>query len=270
MLWQKKIINGFIYLFFRIEKELGLSIEDLSNLLLEEKIIDSYNSYQKEKLSRLYSDQKTIFEEELDNDFLTFLRTNFSKYTNNTNFEFLLNPEEVRLSEAIYDPKIEKYIIVLNSAIYNTSNFNKIKKTKTSNPLFFNKTNYNDEIIATINYKDLITSGLIIAASTIHHNLNFLGFTLSNYKFYKYSASNDLLIFLARLISFQLDLEIIMQTNNPLEVASFFQQLDKFEDNQKHWSKLINQIEQTYNEESLKKYHKLYSQKANSMASRRS
>lgn len=256
MKWQQKISQGFIQFFSKIQDEIGISIEQLYKLYSSNDIIKDYGEYQHKKLLKLYSDSETILEEDINYYLLSFLQENFKKYLPVDNIQFVLNPNISYIAEAIYDPKAEKYIIVLNSIVYSLESINKIENTNKQIPLYFHKQN-NDGSTISVNYIDLIHSGFIIAASTIHHQLNLLGFILLNYKFYASSISDETLLILGRLISFQLDLEIILQSNNPLETAIFYQKLDPFPDNKKHWKKLIADIENMYDEKSLKKFQKI-------------
>lgn len=256
MKYQQKITKGFIQLFSKIQDEIGISIEQLYDLYSSKDIIKDYGEYQYKKLSKLYSDSETILEEDINYYLLSFLQENFQKYLPIENVEFILNPNIPYIAEALYDADTEKYIVILNSVIYKLENINKIENTNKQSSLYFHKQN-KDGSIMNINYIDLIHSGFIIAASTIYHQLNLLGFILLNYKFYGSSISNETLLLLGRLISFQLDLEIILQSNNPLEVANFYQKLDPFSDNKKHWKKLITDIENIYDERSLRKFQKI-------------
>ena len=256
MKYQQKITKGFIQLFSKIQDEIGISIEQLYDLYSSKDIIKDYGEYQYKKLSKLYSDSETILEEDINYYLLSFLQENFQKYLPIENVEFILNPNIPYIAEALYDADTEKYIVILNSVVYKLENINKIENTNKQSSLYFHKQN-KDGSIMNINYIDLIHSGFIIAASTIYHQLNLLGFILLNYKFYGSSISNETLLLLGRLISFQLDLEIILQSNNPLEVANFYQKLDPFSDNKKHWKKLITDIENIYDERSLRKFQKI-------------
>lgn len=258
MKWQQKIIKGFIEFFAKIQDEISISIEQLFELYSSKDIVKDYGEYQNKKLSKLYSDPETILEENINYYLLSFLQENFQKYISIDNVEFILNPNIPYIAEAIYDSKAEKYIIVLNSIVYKLENINKIKNTNKHCSLYFHKQS-NDGSTISINYIDLIHSGFIIAASTIHHKFNLLGFILLNYKFHGSSIHDETLLLLSRLISFQLDLEIILQSNNPLEIACFYQTLDPFPDNKKHWKKLIENIENIYDEKSLKKFKKIIS-----------
>ncbi len=256
MKWQQKIMQGFIQLFSNIQDETDVSIEKLYELYSNKDITKSYGEYQYKKLLKIYSDSETIFEEDINYYFLSFLEENFKKYISIDNVEFLLNPNIPYIAEAIYDSKLEKYIIILNSVVYKFENINKIENTNKHSSLYFHKQN-NDGSTTSINYADLVHSGFIIAASSIHHQLNLLGFILLNYKIYASSIEDKTLLLLGRLISFQLDLEIILQSNNPLEVAMFYQKLDPFPDNKKHWKKLLEDLENIYDEKSLKKFQKI-------------
>lgn len=265
MYWQNIINKGFIQLFSQIQKELGLSIEQIYELYSSKSILKAFNIEQEKKLLKIYSDPETILEHEIDGCFLSFLQNNFDQYISINNVEFMLNPNIDSIVEVLYDSKEDKYIVILNSYIYNLTGFYKINFTDKQRPLYFYKPHKNG-LTLNINYKDLINSGFVIAASTIHHQLNLLSFILSNYKFYGNKASTETIILLARLISFQIDLEIILQTSNPLETALFYKNFDIFTANQKHWLKLIKNIESLYDEKSLKKFKKLselFNQKKN-------
>ncbi|MBI2344753.1 hypothetical protein HYV10_01630 [Candidatus Dependentiae bacterium] len=258
MYWQERIIKGFSNFFSKIEDDLDMSIEQLLDICSNDTILKEFNSYQQKKLSLIYSDPNTVLEDEIDSSFLSFLKENIAKYIPNSNIEIILNPNVNYVAKSIYDSKSKTYIIILNSMIYKLEFFAKIKSPNFRDNLYFSKENLKN-VTSSTNYKDLIYSGFIMVASTIYHQFDLLCFVVSNYKFHGLEVSNDTLTLLSRLISFQLDLEIIFQSDNPLDIAYFYQSIDHFVNNQKHWSLLIKNIEAIYEERSLEKFQKIIS-----------
>lgn len=259
MTWQQKITKGFIQFFSKIQDELDISIEQLYELYTSEKITRDFNTYQRQKISKIYSDSQTILEEDMDTNFLSFLQESLQKYSSIhiKDIQLVISPHISSIAEVCYDATEQKYIVILNSLIYNLKYFNKITNTSPLNPIYFHRPN-KEGTVDIIDYNTLLQSGFIMAASVLHHQFNLLMFIVANYKFYGAQVSDETILLLSRLMSMQLDLEIILQSNNPLEVAHFCKKLDLFPDNQKHWKQIIQDLEKMYDDKSLEKFKNIF------------
>jgi hypothetical protein len=58
-------------------------------------------------------------------------------------------------------------------------------------------------------------------------------------------------------MSFQTDIEIILQSSNPLETAYFYKKLDPFKKHIDIWDLIIQDITNMYSPESLAKFNKI-------------
>lgn len=257
MKWQQKINLGFLNFFNKLYDDIHISVEDIIYLFYNKEIIESYQQYLHQKYKLLLNDPETVTQENIKPYLRSFLEKGIKKYIEHENVSFLLSPKICGATDICFDINSNKFIICFNSNIYNLEKLRNINNhaLKKSGYYFYIKTNSYDQ--ACIAYSEFLNSGFIMAASFIHHQLHLILFTLINCTFLRKKADNKTIFYLKKLIDFQIDLETILQSNNPLESALFYSHLDKVKENNKIWNLLIKDITNIYDKGSLIKFEQI-------------
>lgn len=257
MKWQQKINNGFLKFFTAVQKDLNVSIKDLHDLLSNKKVTQQFKEYLNEKLTDLLNDPETVTEEKINPYLKSMLQKGIQAFIPDQNISFLTSPKLSNIVELYFDTTNDTYVICFNSNVYNMDSLRNINKYALKKKAYCFCYKAHDGKLNYVSFSDFLNSGFIIAASFIHHQLDIVLFALIHYKFLNQSALEKDILFLRRLISFQIDLEIIFQSNNPLETAYFYSRLDIFTENSEIWNLLIKDIKNMYHESSLFKFEKI-------------
>jgi len=257
MKWQQKINKAFFKFFEQLQNDLNISIEQIWDLCTDEEIIQDFKQYLNQQLTLILNDPKTVTEKKLNPYLRNTLQKGIEKFIPQKNITLITNPNIYNLVDIFFDTTNDMYVICFNAHLYNLElirNINNNIHKKNSYYFYYKILNDEDNYIL---YSEFINSGFIIASSYMHHQLSLILHILTNYKFSGKMAHDDTILFLKRLMSFQTDIEIILQSNNPLETAYFYKKIDPFKKHTDIWELMINDISNMYSTESLTKFRKI-------------
>lgn len=257
MKWQQKMSRGFLKFFTQLQDDLQISIQELHELFSNENIVQEFKEYLNQKLVAMLNDPETVTEESMNSYLRNTLAKSIEKFIPYKNITFITTPNIHNLIDIYFDTTKDKYVICFNANVYNLESIRNINNCahKKSSYYFYYQI-YQDQYNYML-YGEFINSGFIIASSFIYHQLTLVLFILINYKFAGKMAHYKTIMLLKRLISFQTDLEIILQSTNPLETAYFYSYLDPFKENNEIWELLIKDISDMYSPNSLAKFQKI-------------
>ncbi len=257
MKWQQKINRAFLKFFEDLQSSLDISIEDIYNMLSNETIVEEFKEYLNEKLTLLLSDPKTLTEETMNPYLRNTLQKGIEKFILEKNITFITNPNIHNLVDIYFDITKNMYVICFNANVYNLETIRNINASVHRKKSYYFYYKLSEHKINYLLYNEFINSGFIVASSFIHHQHSLILFILINYKFSGKMANYNTIMLLKRLMSFQTDIEIILQSSNPLETAYFYKELDSFKAHTDIWQLIINDITNMYNTESLLKFKKI-------------
>lgn len=247
--WNNRLQRSWDNFYARLQNDIGTPKEIFYRYLYDKTITQHYNSLKEKDLSTL-KDTEYTSEEDIDPEVLTFIKKIIKKHCSKKNIKILLTPHINTLTATFGSDKGTHYLIC-NSAVYAKEHIKQYYDSLTTN----NGTFYIEHLatsVRSIELSNFLIIGLIEAASHIQHQSNLFTFLVANFKFSDKKPSEATIQFGWYIAEVRGILEAVLQSKNPLETAIFIGKTRKRnEKERKLWKKLIHELADCYNEESL-------------------